>query len=88
MAMDTVRVPPEWKQPVMMFRDAVPTPEHGQDVVEAVADLAATENWQEPLAQLGPLVEALRGNPRSTLEAISAVVEGEYITALLPASMI
>ncbi|MGB6014516.1 MAG: hypothetical protein WBG32_07280 [Nodosilinea sp.] len=60
MAMDTCRIPPEWKQPVMNFRDAV-TVEQGQEVVEAIAALAATENGQELLAQLGPLAEVLRG---------------------------
>ncbi|MGB5974941.1 MAG: hypothetical protein WBG38_16575 [Nodosilinea sp.] len=76
MAMDTCRIPPEWKQPVMNFRDAV-TPEQGQEALESIADLAATENGQELLAQLGPLTEVLTANPRRTLEAIAAVIEGK-----------
>lgn len=76
MSMDTCRIPPEWKQPVMKFRDAV-TVEQGQEVVEAIADLAATETGQELLAQLGPLAEVLKANPKRALEAIAAVIEGK-----------
>lgn len=83
MAMDTCRIPPEWKQPVMNFRDAV-TPEQGQEIVEAIASLANSENGLELLAQLGPLAETLTANPRSTLEAIAAVVEGKATESAPP----
>jgi hypothetical protein len=90
MAMDTVRVPPEWKQLVMSFRDAV-TPQRGLEIVEAVTAMARTETGQELLAKLPLLAEALEQNPRVTLEAIAAVAEGEplpdaanTVTALLP----
>lgn len=87
MAMTAVKIPPTWKGNLVTLRDALDA-KQGAEVVAAIAVLTATEAGQELLAQLGPLAEVLRGNPRSTLEAIAAVVEGEYSTALLPASMI
>lgn len=87
MAMTAVKIPPTWKADLVTLRDTLDA-DQGAEVIAAIAALAATENGQELLAQLGPLAEVLKGKPRSTLEAIAAVVEGECSTALLPASVI
>lgn len=87
MAMTAVKIPPTWKDDLVTLRDSLDA-DQGAEVVAAIAALASTETGQELLAQLGPLAEVLKANPKCTLESIAAVVEGECSTALLPASMI
>ncbi|MEA5452057.1 hypothetical protein VB780_26015 [Leptolyngbya sp. CCNP1308] len=78
MAMTPVKIPPTWKDDLVTLRDSL-NEVQGGEVVATIATLAVTETGQELLSQLPPLTEALRANPRITLEAIAAVAEGEML---------
>lgn len=80
MALVAVKIPPTWKNNLVTLRDSLEE-EQGTYIVEAIAVLSTTENGQELLEQLPALAEATRANPRSTLEAIAAVAEGEMPTS-------
>jgi hypothetical protein len=73
MAMTAVKIPPTWKDDLVTLRDSLDV-DQGAEVVAAIAVLAVTETGQELLAKLGLLAEVLRGNPRSTLEAIAVTL--------------
>jgi hypothetical protein len=72
--MPVIRVPPEWKDNLLLLRDRVPV-EQGSEAIAALAALAATETGQSALAQLGPLAKALQQNPQRTLKGLTAATE-------------